>query len=139
MAEAYRERDVVSIMERQGRMLADAVNAVSAEMGLSDHFSVLGRPSCLVFETRDASGAPSQAFRTLFLQEMLARGVLGQSFVISAAHTNEDIEITVEAVRQALPVYLRALEAGTTNGLLRGQPVAPALRSFAEPRRLPAQ
>jgi len=138
VAEAYRERDVVSIMERQGRMLADAVNAVSAEIGLSDHFSVLGWPSCLIFETRDASGAPSQAFRTLFLQEMLARGVLGQSFVISAAHTDEDIEITVEAVRQALPVYLKALEAGTTDGLLRGPPVAPALRSFAEPRRLPA-
>ena len=31
-------------------------------------------------------GRPSQAFRTLFLQEMLERGVLAQSFVVTTAH-----------------------------------------------------
>ena len=51
-----------------------------------------GRPSCLVFVTSDHRGRPSQEFRTLFLQEMLERGVLGQSFVISAAHTDDDVE-----------------------------------------------
>jgi glutamate-1-semialdehyde 2,1-aminomutase len=69
------------------KALADGVNRVAAEPGLSQHFGVLGRPSCLVFVTRDADGVPSQEFRALFLQELLLRGVLGQSFVISPAHT----------------------------------------------------
>ncbi len=68
---------------------------------------------------------------------MLNRGVLAQSFVISAAHDDEDIEITVDAVRGALEVYGQALTAGTTAGFLLGRPVAPALRQFAAPRRLP--
>jgi glutamate-1-semialdehyde 2,1-aminomutase len=136
VAEAYRQRDVVGVMERQGAKLAAAVNAVAAEAGLAGHVSCVGRPSCLVFVTRDPEGRPSQAFRTLFLQEMLLRGVLGQSFVISAAHTDDDVDLTVGAVRGSLEVYARALEAGTTDGFLRGRPVAPALREFAAPRRL---
>ena len=99
--------------------------------------SVLGRPSCLVFGTRDHEGQPSQAFRTLFIQEMLKRGVLGQSLVISAAHSDEDIDHTVRAAHGALDVYAKAVANGTTDGLLVGRPVAPAMRELAAPRRLP--
>jgi glutamate-1-semialdehyde 2,1-aminomutase len=97
----------------------------------------MGRPSCLVFGTKDHEGQPSQAFRTLFIQEMLRRGVLGQSLVISSAHSDEDIELTVEAARGAMGVYARAVDQGSTEGLLHGRPVAPAMREFAAPRRLP--
>lgn len=137
VAEAYRQRDVVAVMERQGRRLADGANAAAASLGIADHFAVVGRPSCEVFVTRDHLGQPSQEFRTLFLQEMLERGILGQSFVISAAHTDDDVDRTVEAVGESLTVYAKALEAGSTAGLLRGRPVAPALRRFAAPRRIP--
>lgn len=137
VAEAYRQRDVVAVMERQGRRLADGANAAAAALGIADHFAVVGRPSCEVFVTRDHLGQPSQEFRTLFLQEMLERGILGQSFVISAAHTDDDVDRTVEAVGESLTVYAKALEAGSTAGLLRGRPVAPALRRFAAPRRIP--
>lgn len=137
VAEAYRQRDVVAAMEEQGRRLAEGANAVAASLGIADHFAVVGRPSCEVFVTRDHLGRPSQEFRTLFLQEMLERGILGQSFVISAAHTDEDVDRTVEAVGESLTVYAKALEAGSTAGLLRGRPVAPALRRFAAPRRIP--
>ena len=137
VAEAYRQRDVVAVMEQQGRRLADGANAAAAALGIGDSFAVVGRPSCLVFVTRDDLGRPSQEFRTLFLQEMLQRGILGQSFVISAAHTDDDVDRTVEAVGEALTVYVKALDAGSTSGLLRGRPVAPALRRFATPRRIP--
>lgn len=136
VAEAYRHHDVVGRMEEQGRRLAAAVGAVVADAGLQDYVEVAGRPSCQVFLTRGPDRQPSQEYRTLFLQELLRRGVLGQSFVISAAHTDTDLDVTVRAVRKALVPYLRALEAGTTTGLLHGRPVAPALRERAAPRRL---
>ena len=78
---------------------------------------------------------PSQSFRALFLQEMLTRGVLAQSFVVSAAHTEADIDRTLEAADGALAVYAKAIAAETTDGFLVGPPVAPALRRYAEPRR----
>ncbi|WP_217629152.1 glutamate-1-semialdehyde 2,1-aminomutase [Sanguibacter gelidistatuariae] len=137
VAQAYQSTDVVGLMEARGRDLADGINNAAQHAGIGSAVEVIGRPSCLVFATRDQTGAPSQAFRTLFIQEMLRAGVLGQSFVISAAHTPDDIETTVDAAAQAFAVYAKALDNGSTHGLLQGRPVAPAMREFAAPRRLP--
>jgi glutamate-1-semialdehyde 2,1-aminomutase len=41
-------------MERVGVALAVEVNAAAAELGVAQQVSVVGRPSCLVFTTRDA-------------------------------------------------------------------------------------
>ncbi|MEV0686397.1 glutamate-1-semialdehyde 2,1-aminomutase [Nocardia sp. NPDC050378] len=133
---AYRTEDPIARMEEAGRALADGVDAVAAEHGLTDHLQVRGRPSCLIFRTLDAEGSPSQAFRTLFLQELLEHGVLGQSFVTSAAHDAEAVADTVAACARAAEVYRRAIERGSVDGLLRGRPVAPALRRTAAPRQI---
>ena len=53
----------------------------------------------------------------------------------TAAHTDADIEQTIEAEAGALQVYSRAVEEGSTESFLVGRPVAP-MREFAEPRRL---
>lgn len=136
VAEEYGRRDVVGEMERRGGALRDGLSTVLADAGVADHIPVLGRPSALVFGSKDSEGRPSQEFRTLLLQELMRRGVLGQSLVISAAHTAADVEHTVEAFAGAADVYARALDAGTTAGLLEGRPVAPAIREHAAPRRL---
>ena len=133
---AYAETDPVATMERQGAKLAAGVNAVAAEAGIEHALSVVGRPSCQVFRTADAAGRPSQSMRTLFLQEILRRGVLGQSYVISAAHSDADVEQTIEAARGAAPAYRKALETGRPEDLVEGRPVAPAHRLLAAPRRL---
>ena len=133
--DAYAEQEVVATMERQGAKLATGFNALCEEAGLSDYVAAVGRSSCLVFTTAGPDRRPSQEFRTLFLQEMLMRGVLGQSFVISAAHTDEDIALTLDAAQAALDVYGRAIDAGTVDGVLIGRPVAPAIRKYAAPRR----
>ncbi|WP_194837297.1 glutamate-1-semialdehyde 2,1-aminomutase [Nocardia sp. XZ_19_369] len=135
---AYASTDPVARMERAGRRLAEAVNAIAADLGIADYLRVAGRPSCLIYLTLNSKGAPSQAFRTLFLQELLMRGVLGQSFVTSAAHTDDDIDVTVEACREAAVVYRRALEQGSVTGFLQGRPVAPAIRRTAAPRQIAA-
>ncbi|WP_221761019.1 glutamate-1-semialdehyde 2,1-aminomutase [Kibdelosporangium aridum] len=136
VVKVYKGEDPIGTMERSGTALADGVNSAANELGIGQHVSVIGRPSCLIFTTKDHEGHPSQAFRTLFLQELLRRGVLGQSFVISAAHTETDVQHTVDAAAEALSVYRKALESGSVTGLLAGRPVAPALRRYAEPRRL---
>ena len=135
VVEAYRTTDPVATMRRQGTRLAEGANAIIADAGMSDHLEVVGDPKCLVFLTRDAAGRPSQEYRTLFLSEMLKGGVLGQSFVISAAHTDADVDQTIQAVSDAVPTYRKAVELGSTAGLLDGRPVAPALRPRAAPRR----
>ena len=106
---AYREWDVVGD-DGGGRVAAGGrgVAEVGGGAGLGRATSrCSGRPSCLVFATRDAEGRRRRPFRTLFLQELIRRGVLGQSFVVSAAHTDADLDVTVEAVAGRPAVYRR--------------------------------
>ena len=83
----------------------------------------------MIYGTRDADGNPSQPFRTLFLQELIRRGVIAPSFVISYAHSDADIDRTVEAVDGALSVYRQALDGGVDRFLI-GRPVRPVYRAF---------
>ena len=75
--DAYRERDVVAVMEAQGEQLREGFMQVARAHGVEQHVFVAGRPSCMVFVNKDAAGEPSQAYRALFLQELVRRGVLG--------------------------------------------------------------
>lgn len=134
VAEAYTRDDPIGRMEHAGRRLAAGVTAAARAVGLADHVQVIGRPSCLVFVTRDPELVPSQEYRTLFLQELLRGGVLGQSFVTSAAHDDDDVDHTIDAVAAALRVYRAAIESGSVAPYLNGRPVAPAIRRKAEPR-----
>ena len=125
----YRTEPVVEHLYRQGERLAEGVRAAAARHGVSEHVGVMSRPCNLIYYTRDGDGQPSQAFRTLFLQELLARGVLAPSFVVSYSHTDADIDRTIEAVDGALEVYAQALSDGVQRHL-RGRPVRPVFRPY---------
>jgi glutamate-1-semialdehyde 2,1-aminomutase len=125
--EAHRQEDVVPTLYRNGNLLAEQVRAAAAAAGVAEHVLVLGAPCNLVYATLDAEGQRSQPFRTLFLQELLERGVIAPSFVVSAALTEDDIALTADAVYQAGLVYRQALDEGIETHL-RGRPVQPALR-----------
>jgi glutamate-1-semialdehyde 2,1-aminomutase len=120
---------VVGTMYRQGERLRTGVNQSIATLGVNGFFEVMGRPCNLIFATKDTAGNRSQAFRTLFMQELIRRGVLAPSFVISFAHSDEDVDRTIEAVHEALVVYRRALDEGVEKYLV-GRPVKPVARRF---------
>ena len=124
----YREEGVIEHLYRAGERLSVGVAEVAGAHGVADRFQLRGRPCNLVFATLGTEGAPSQAFRTLFLQELISRGVLAPSFVVSYAHRDAEIDQTVEAIDGALVVYARALADGV-EAHLRGRPVRPVMRA----------
>jgi glutamate-1-semialdehyde 2,1-aminomutase len=126
--DAYETHDVVGTLARQGERLRRGVARAAREAGVEGCFATLGRPCNLIYATRDRSGQPSQAFRALFLQELIRRGVIAPSFVVSAAHRDADVDRTIEAVAGALAVYRRALDEGVER-YLEGRPVKPVWRS----------
>lgn len=125
----YREREVIEFLWKQGERLRSLILQSIGEHRLGEFFEVLGRPCNLVFATRDQKGERSQPFRTLFMQELLRRGVIAPSFVVSYAHSDADIAQTAEAVHEALAVYRKALEDGVEH-YLTGRPVKPVNRRF---------
>lgn len=111
-----------------GRELRRGIEQVVADAGLSSYFQLRGRDCNLVYVAKDSAGQPSQAFRTLVLQELIDKGILAPSFVVCAAHDPVAIGQTVDAVAELMPVYRRALEGGIDQ-VLRGRPVRPTIRT----------
>lgn len=125
----YRTKPVIETLYARGDRLREGVDRHIRALGLEPHFSVTGRSCSLQFNTLGPDRQPSQAFRTLFLQEMLERNILAPSFVVSYSHSTADIDATVDAVGASLLVYKAALAEGIGN-YLRGRPVKPVYRRF---------
>jgi len=125
----YREEPVIETLYSKGKRLRQGVNEAIQRRGLNGFVEIVGRACNLVFATRGPDQQQSQTFRTLFMQELIRRGVLAPSFVVSYAHTNSDIDQTIDAADGALEVYLRCLENGVKRHLL-GPSVKPVFRPF---------
>ena len=125
----YREQNVVEFLWKQGERLRAGINQAVTRRRIAGQFEVVGRPCNLVYRTKDTAGQPSQAFRTLFLQELIRGGILAPSFVVSFSHSDADIDRTVDVVDRALDVYARALEDGVEK-YLEGRAVKPVNRRF---------
>ncbi|MGY4771770.1 glutamate-1-semialdehyde 2,1-aminomutase [Kribbella sp. CWNU-51] len=126
----YEEEGISARLHELGDKLAAGVREVAAAAGVQDHVLVRGRASNMVFATLDETLTPSQPYRTLFLRELILGGVIGPSFVVSAALTDEDIARTVEVVAGACAVYREALDTGDPKGWMGGRPVKPVFRRY---------
>ena len=126
----YREQPVIEILHSRGARLRAGLNAAIARLNLGRQVELLGRDCCLLFATRDVTGAPSQPLRTLFMQELVKQGIIAPSFVVSYSHSEADIDRTVEAANHALTVYRRALDEGVDRHL-EGRSVKPVFRPHA--------
>jgi glutamate-1-semialdehyde 2,1-aminomutase len=124
----YREEPVVRTLWERGERLAAGLRRAASAHGVQDQVPVLGKPCCLVFGSRDGEGKPSQPFRTLLLQEILKRGILASSLVVSYSHSEADIDRTVEVFDAAFAVYRKALDEGVEK-YLEGRPVKPVMRT----------
>jgi glutamate-1-semialdehyde 2,1-aminomutase len=125
----YQQEPVVETLWKKGEQLKAKMEKSIAENGLTEYIPILGRPCCLVYGTRDREGKPSQPFRTLLIQETIKRGLLAPSLIVSYAHSDADLDKTVEAFDEAFGVYRKALDEGIEKYLI-GRPVKPVWRKF---------
>jgi glutamate-1-semialdehyde 2,1-aminomutase len=123
-----REENVPGHLWGYCEKLRAAMREAAARHALSDFFTVEGPAIALNVVTRDGDGQPSMAMRTLFLQEMLRRGVMMPWIAVSQAHGETELDLTSEALDGALGVYRRALEEGVERHLI-GPVVKPVFRT----------
>ena len=126
----YRDEPVIEHLYRVGDRLRAGFQQVTADLGVSEYLGIAGRGCNLLYSTHDHEHKPSQPFRTLFMQELIRWGVLAPSFIVSYAHSDADIDHTIETVARAAKVYKKALEAGSTDGLLVGAPTKVVYRRY---------
>jgi len=125
----YKTHDVIGHLKRQGERLAAGIRKAASENHVGEFFHVMGHPANLIYVTLDEEKGRSQAYRTLFLQEIIKRGVIAPSLVVSYSHTDAEIDSTVGVINDALVIYRKALDEGIGK-YLKGRPVKPVFRKY---------
>lgn len=122
-----KEKDVISHIAEQGKKLKNGYN------GLAEYFD-MDYTKCSGYNWRsivtfDAKRGDSLEMKSLLQQEMIKRGVLWSAFHnMCFSHSGEDVQYTLDAYKDALPVLKKAIEEGNVRKYLRGQPVEPVFR-----------
>lgn len=124
----FEKKDVLGHNQSIGRkLIRDAAAAVSAA-GLSDRIEVVDCAWQPLFLFKNAKGEVDNGFRTLMLQEMIARGVLFQGILSPCfSHTEVDVAYFVEALADSFSLYKKALAEGYEKFLI-GEPTRPVFR-----------
>jgi len=123
------EGDVIKQLWKRGDRLQDSVTTLTDNHGLSDYVRCIGPSPKSVIDFKDKSGESSLLLRSLFQQEVAARGILfltGHS--ICAALAESDIDETLAAYNDAFGVIARALDSDNPQSLMRGKVAQPVFR-----------
>lgn len=127
--EAFELEGMIASNWERGGNLHRRINEVIAKHGLNASLEVKGYPCLLATTCRNGSGVPDDAYRTLLMQEMIARGVLFQGlFYTTWSHQNAELDQQVAAFDEACAVYAKAIEAGSCDRFLVGQSAKPVFR-----------
>lgn len=127
--EFYKENNVVDHLWSYGEKLITGMNNIAKELGIQAYFEATGVPCSPNYATKDMTGNTSLPFRTLFSQELIKNGVLMPWIALSYAHQDKELDFTLNAVKNALQIYAKALEEGV-NKYLIGPAIKPVFRTF---------
>jgi glutamate-1-semialdehyde 2,1-aminomutase len=127
-----RRHDVPRRLDALGSHIRDGYNALAARRGMTGFTRAagFGARSMIVFEPKEqAFGHDPLVLKSLVQQEMIRNGVLWAGFnTICFAHTDADADHVLDAYDAALRVLRDALDRGSVNDTLRGDPVEPVFR-----------
>lgn len=120
---------VTATLAKHGNAIIEGTRAVIDGAGLGDIFAVSGHPTWSFLTIRDARGATSFEIKTLWMQEMMQRGILSVgTHNVSYAHSNDDVAALLKAYAEVLPMIGRTLDDGKLREALRCEPLAPLFK-----------
>lgn len=122
-----RDKNVPEYLHSKGKLLREGYNAIAEELGL-DYTGCKGF-DCRTIVTFDASAGNPLELKSFVQQEMIKRGILWGGFHnMCYSHTDEDIEHTLAAYKEVLPLLKDAVDSNQVRERLKGDPVAPVFR-----------
>jgi glutamate-1-semialdehyde 2,1-aminomutase len=127
-----RDGAVPARLDALGTKLRDGYNALAEQLG------VLPFTRCVGFGCRTmvtfapqglAAGVDPLHMKSFVQQELVRRGILWSGFHnLSAAHTEDDMTLTLAAYREVLPLLRQVLETQSLAQALLGPPMEPVFR-----------
>lgn len=120
---------VVETMRATGIAVLNGLDALIAKHGVGDFARTAGDPTWSFFLLADTATASAIELKTLWLQEMFARGILSLgTHNISYAHTGDDVAKLLAAYDSVLPLLRDVVDNRTIRQLLHCEPLAPLFK-----------
>lgn len=124
-----RSHNVIDRLNATGSRIADGVKALIAKHGCESFLCVAGHPTWTFLAMSDANGSTSFEIKTLWMQEILARGIISVgTHNVSYAHTDSDVEKLLTAYDEIFPLLRDAVENKAIRQYLRCEPLVPLFR-----------
>jgi glutamate-1-semialdehyde 2,1-aminomutase len=120
---------VLARLKQQGAKIVEGVNRLIGKHGVEALFKISGHPAWSFLVMADAEGYSQWQIKTLFMQEMLARGILTLgTHNLSYAHSDEDIAHLLATYDEVFPLIRDAVTSGSLEQSLRCQTLEPLFK-----------
>ncbi|MFB9842398.1 aminotransferase class III-fold pyridoxal phosphate-dependent enzyme [Mucilaginibacter ginsenosidivorans] len=125
------DKNVPRYLDEKGALLKDGYNQLAIEMGMDKYTRCIGY-NCRTMITFTPEAGNGLEVKTLMQQEMIKRGILWAGFHnMCYSHTNEDIQYTLSAYRDVMPIMKEAIESGDIKKYLRGEVLEAVFRKVS--------
>jgi len=125
----FKRHDMIADNWVRGGLLKGRLEGIVVKYGLQNYLQWIGDPCLFVLVCRNSFGIVDDSFRTLMMQEMIARGVLFQGLIYTTwSHQNPEMDLLVNVFDQSCAIYKQAIINGTTENLLIGSPAKSVFR-----------
>lgn len=126
-----RDKNVPQYLDEKGALLKDGYNRIAIETGMDIYTRCVGF-NCRSMVTFMPEAGNGLEVKTLMQQEMIKRGVLWAGFHnMCFSHSDEDIEYTLSAYRDVLPVMKEAILSGNIKAYLKGEVLEAVFRKVS--------
>jgi len=127
--ERLKREPVVETLAKYGQQVIDGTNGLIAKHNSGHIFSITGHPSWSFMLINDVKPYSMWEIKTLFMQEMFARGILTiGSHNMSYSHREEDVECLLHAYDEVIPLVTDAVDKDVLYEKLRAKPLQPLFK-----------
>ena len=115
---------VTDTLYTQGKKIIAGLKTRIEAAGAEDFLSTAGNPTWSFFMMKDAGSYSQWQIKTLFLQEMFARGILTiGSHNMSFSHSDADLAKLFSAYDEVIPMLVEGVRQNKLESMLRCQPL----------------
>ena len=118
--------NVPQVIATTGKYLLVKLDSLIKELNCESFLSTAGHPSWSFLIIANTHNYNNFEIKTLFMQEMLKRGVLTfGTHNISYSHTTEDIDFLLQSYREVFPIIKACIENNNLKETLECEPLVP--------------
>jgi glutamate-1-semialdehyde 2,1-aminomutase len=120
---------VVETLRRTGQAILDGTRERIARHGIGGFARTSGHPSWTFLQFADTPSCSQWEIKTLFMQEVQARGILSLgTHNVTYAHSADDVARLLRVYDEVFPILREAVEEGAMKQYLRCRPLEPLFR-----------